>query len=481
MAASVLRAKPSNHGSGDKVPVGVLVGRTDESLGGAPIHMEFHVHTPAFQSKPSSAEGCAAHLNLGATRAFACTEIACTRPLPKPCSGGRSLRASSKPKEADETPSQTQDRYGYHTYRRGDAVEWTKLQEGESGRAFVYGEVFYYDVGSSVRQDHKFLVLQEEGTEIFFVGSPSNWRRVHRSGHAVSFNVDDNSCVLSMTAAEIEGMKRSYSASMELKSISTWRQAKSASDRTSMQGPPSLKASRDKEKKENEKKRKEKEKQARKDRDDRKKREREEREREDREREEQEVEEQEVEEQEVEEQEEHVKQNPEPKKKRGRGSREEREQPERKQEQQPKPDREAREGESRSAPPRRGGDGPPPPPPPSLATVPLPPGWKQAVDKSSGRSYFYNKSTNETSWEPPSSDSPPPPPPAPPPPLQSHAASSSGIDASDFSDVQRAEQIAQLRGKLGAMREDHPQYAQFHGDLALLRHQQATKKQKKLF
>eukprot|EP00804_Cyclotella_cryptica_P019139 CCRYP_017808-RA/>CCRYP_017808-RA protein AED:0.03 eAED:0.03 QI:206/1/1/1/0.5/0.33/3/325/334 len=56
-----------------------------------------------------------------------------------------------------------------------------------------------------------------------------------------------------------------------------------------------------------------------------------------------------------------------------------------------------------------------PPPQP-----PLPPGWEQAFDPSSGRHYFANRSTGETSWEPPLPPPPPPPPPsyfAPPPPI----------------------------------------------------------------
>ena len=46
----------------------------------------------------------------------------------------------------------------------------------------------------------------------------------------------------------------------------------------------------------------------------------------------------------------------------------------------------------------------PAPPPP-----PLPPGWEQANDPASGRIYFANRSTGETSWTPPAVHFPPPP------------------------------------------------------------------------
>ena len=37
-------------------------------------------------------------------------------------------------------------------------------------------------------------------------------------------------------------------------------------------------------------------------------------------------------------------------------------------------------------------------PPPPLIALPLPPGWEEARDPSSGRIYFANRSTGETSW-----------------------------------------------------------------------------------
>merc|ERR1712151_718598 len=39
---------------------------------------------------------------------------------------------------------------------------------------------------------------------------------------------------------------------------------------------------------------------------------------------------------------------------------------------------------------------------PDLGGIPLlPPGWEQATDPASGRPYYANRSTGETSWTPP--------------------------------------------------------------------------------
>ena len=48
----------------------------------------------------------------------------------------------------------------------------------------------------------------------------------------------------------------------------------------------------------------------------------------------------------------------------------------------------------------------------------LPPGWSSAIDPNSGRTYYVNSATGQTTWEPPAAAPPaanPPPPPGPPP------------------------------------------------------------------
>ena len=57
-----------------------------------------------------------------------------------------------------------------------------------------------------------------------------------------------------------------------------------------------------------------------------------------------------------------------------------------------------------------------PPPPTPSSQILLPPGWMSVIDPASGRTYYANPTTGQTSWEPPSLSLPPPPPPPPPPP-----------------------------------------------------------------
>jgi hypothetical protein len=41
---------------------------------------------------------------------------------------------------------------------------------------------------------------------------------------------------------------------------------------------------------------------------------------------------------------------------------------------------------------------PPPPPPAATAAAPLPLGWTSAMDPSTGREYYYNATTKQTTW-----------------------------------------------------------------------------------
>lgn len=53
---------------------------------------------------------------------------------------------------------------------------------------------------------------------------------------------------------------------------------------------------------------------------------------------------------------------------------------------------------------------------PGAMPVPaLPPGWEQATDPSSGRPYYCNRATGQTSWTPPAAEAPAAPAPAPAP------------------------------------------------------------------
>ena len=59
---------------------------------------------------------------------------------------------------------------------------------------------------------------------------------------------------------------------------------------------------------------------------------------------------------------------------------------------------------------------PTPPAPPAPAPDQLPPGWMEVQDPSSGRMYYYNQNTQETTWDKPAPPAPAPVAPKPPPP-----------------------------------------------------------------
>ena len=117
----------------------------------------------------------------------------------------------------------------------------------------------------------------------------------------------------------------------------------------------------------------------------------------------------------------------------------------------------ARRGPKRARPTTRKGPSkaaaplPPPPSPPPQPSD-LPPGWESAVS-AAGKTYYFNRSTAETTWDKPAIKKkaalpPLPPPPASPPQHAVMGASASGsrYDPS-FSDEQRLDRINNIRGQ----------------------------------
>ncbi len=75
----------------------------------------------------------------------------------------------------------------------------------------------------------------------------------------------------------------------------------------------------------------------------------------------------------------------------------------------------------------------------------LPPGWRTAVDPASGRTYYWNVSSRETTWVPPKappSDSTLPPPATPPPPTAVAADGAPSGEAS-FEDLEPTRRLGQ--------------------------------------
>ena len=129
-------------------------------------------------------------------------------------------------------------------------------------------------------------------------------------------------------------------------------------------------------------------------------------------------------------------------------------------------------------------DSPPPPPPQTMVghtTLYLPAGWKRAVDPSTRREYFYNKSLGCSQFEPPSSASSPPlPPPAPrqhptlaePTPVPQAlgpatvGTHSTALTVTPMVENGRGSQMARLRAMLPYLEGDRKAYTA--GEIAVL-------------
>eukprot|EP00965_Chrysotila_dentata_P246758 6207356-Pleurochrysis_carterae.AAC.1 len=90
-----------------------------------------------------------------------------------------------------------QERLGFHTFRRGDVVQYGAALEHESYFAVVHSLV--YSLKKDVEQGCKMLVLFDEQQKTIFLGLRTEWVRVHTV--ARPYSVEDNSTAKTVDAA----------------------------------------------------------------------------------------------------------------------------------------------------------------------------------------------------------------------------------------------------------------------------------------
>ena len=96
-----------------------------------------------------------------------------------------------------------QDRNGFHTFRRGDAVEYIFGDEATpdeqcSAKATVFGVV----EGRTEQGPEKALVLRCGTTQIFFLSRWPKWRRMAQSGAQDEFDLDDDAHASTLSAED---------------------------------------------------------------------------------------------------------------------------------------------------------------------------------------------------------------------------------------------------------------------------------------
>jgi len=186
-------------------PVGVLVGKGDTLLANVPIHESYFVNKECFKDAEPS----------------------------------RKSRSATP----DAAPMNEQDRYGFHTFRRGDVVEYIfksdttefGLKDGQSAHACVYG-LNVHDKNSG-KQGHKFLILYEEESEIFFVGCAARWRRMPAAESSSTFDVDDDDAVKRMGSEALTKMLHNFTTTEVFMPMTTETKVKGHA----VKDPPSLK------------------------------------------------------------------------------------------------------------------------------------------------------------------------------------------------------------------------------------------------
>ena len=107
----------------------------------------------------------------------------------------------------NKTGVSEQDRYGFHTYRRGDVVQYMSGEPGESIRtAVVYGIIVKREDAGKSQQGRKYLLLYEVASQTFFIQFWAAWRRVSSTADT-DWNVDSANGALTCSDEVLERMQ----------------------------------------------------------------------------------------------------------------------------------------------------------------------------------------------------------------------------------------------------------------------------------
>ena len=130
---------------------------------------------------------------------------------------------------------------GWHTFFKGDRVEYAAGQKaGQKGAqvqvasAIVFG--FAWHKGGSAAQGRKFLILYEEGSQIFFLGMCTKWRRRRGDGikdgdYDTKFDEDchDQAATISVELCERMNQDFEVSGALAILALDTFTKVESQS------------------------------------------------------------------------------------------------------------------------------------------------------------------------------------------------------------------------------------------------------------
>ena len=213
-AAVVVRHKEGR--SPDARPVGVLVGETTYKLGELPLYTSYHVADDSFFRSPEA-----------------------------DTQGKRSTRSSTDEGNQEASLEVLKDRRGFHTFRRGDKVSFTELEEGETCVAIVFAVSWKNPEKGG--PSPKYVVLQEEASGVFFLGMYTQWKRIHRG---VAADTDDDGTAQALTAEAEAKMIAQFDSAGKLAHLSSPTKMHANAVHISRFGPPYLEQSRKDDKKE---------------------------------------------------------------------------------------------------------------------------------------------------------------------------------------------------------------------------------------